>query len=461
MPYEIPPGASATAPRVFYFTLGCRLNQHDTAAMRAALGGAGWAEAREGEAADVVVVNTCTVTGRADQEARQAIRRLAREHPGARVVVTGCYAQRAPLEVAAIPGVSQVLGTAERDTIAERLGAPGAVVLRDPNITAPARRDVAAIAVGPARAKGPPAPAGDAPPIPVAFGRTRALLKVQDGCDAFCSYCVVPYVRGRSRSLPLAEATARARRLLDAGFHEIVLTGADLGAYGRDLGRRGLLAALVESILSLGPSHRVRISSIEPNKVDPALAALAGSEPRLCRHFHLPLQSGSPAVLRAMRRPYGPEAYARLVERLAGGGPAAIGADVIVGHPGEGEAEFEETCRFVSRLPITHLHVFRYSPRPGTRAALQSGAAPLAVARERSERLRVLANAKREAFHRSLIGSVRPAIAERAHPSEQACIAMTDVYAPVRLERRPAAGGILSVRIEALRNGALAGAAIG
>ncbi|HET7497080.1 MAG TPA: tRNA (N(6)-L-threonylcarbamoyladenosine(37)-C(2))-methylthiotransferase MtaB [Candidatus Eisenbacteria bacterium] len=458
MPYEIRPGASATAPRVFYFTLGCRLNQHDTAAMRAALGGAGWAEAREGEAADVVVVNTCTVTARADQEARQAIRRLAREHPGARVVVTGCYAQRAPREVAAIPGVSDVMGIAERETIAERLGAAGAVVPRDPIMQ---RNDLAVIAVALARAKRPPAPAGDSLPIPLAFGRTRALLKVQDGCDAFCSYCVVPYVRGRSRSLPLAEATARARRLLDAGFHEIVLTGADLGAYGRDLGRRGLLAALVESILSLGPSHRVRISSIEPNKVDPSLAALAGSEPRLCRHFHLPLQSGSPAVLRAMRRPYRPEDYARLVERLAGGGPAAIGADVIVGHPGEGEAEFEETCRFVSLLPITHLHVFRYSPRPGTRASVQSDAASLAEARERSERLRALGDAKRDAFYRSLIGSVRPAIAERGQLSEPACIAMTDIYAPVRLERRPAAGGILPVRIEALRNGALAGAAIG
>jgi len=461
MPHETRPGASAKAPRVFYFTLGCRLNQHDTAAMRAALGGAGWAEAREGEAADVVVVNTCTVTARADQEARQAIRRLAREHPGARVVVTGCYAQRAPREVAAIPGVSEVLGTAERDSIAERLGAPGAEAPRDPNAPAPALHDLAVVAVAPARAKRPAAPAGAAPVIPLAFGRTRALLKVQDGCDAFCSYCVVPYVRGRSRSLPLAEATARARRLLDAGFHEIVLTGADLGAYGRDLGRRGLLAALIEAILALGPSHRVRISSIEPNKVDRSLAALAGSEPRLCRHFHLPLQSGSPAVLRAMRRPYGPGEYAGLVERLAGGGPAAIGADVIVGHPGEGEAEFEETYRFVEALPVTHLHVFRYSPRPGTRAALQSDAAPLAVARERSERLRVLADAKRDAFHRSLIGSLRPAIVEGARPSVEPCIAMTDVYAPVRLERRPLAGGIVPVRVDALRDGALLGSAPG
>ncbi|HYJ33082.1 MAG TPA: tRNA (N(6)-L-threonylcarbamoyladenosine(37)-C(2))-methylthiotransferase MtaB [Candidatus Binatia bacterium] len=460
MPYFQRPGATAKAPRVFYFTLGCRLNQHDTAAMRASLGDAGWAEAREGEAADVVVVNTCTVTARADQEARQAIRRLAREHPGARVVVTGCYAQRAPREVAAIPGVSDVLGTAERDTIAERLGAPRAGAPADPNApAAPPRGPV--IAAAPARAKRPAASAAVPAPVPIAFGRTRALLKVQDGCDAFCSYCVVPYVRGRSRSLPLAEATDRARRLLESGFHEIVLTGADLGAYGRDLGRRGLLAALIEAILDLGASHRVRISSIEPNKVDPSLLALAESEPRLCRHFHLPLQSGSPAVLGAMRRPYDPSAYARLVERLAGGGPAAIGADVIVGHPGEGEAEFEETYRFVEALPVTHLHVFRYSPRPGTRAALHNDAAPLAVARERSERLRVLADAKRDAFHRSLIGSLRPAIVEGARPSVEPCVAMTDVYAPVRLEQRPPAGGIVPVRVDALRDGALLGSAPG
>lgn len=434
------PGAPSKAPRVSYFTLGCRLNQHDTAAMRAALGDAGWQEARSGEAPDVIVVNTCTVTARADQEARQAIRRLAREHPGARLVATGCYAQRAPRELAALPGVSDVLGTAERERIAERLARPAG--------------DGVAIAVAPGRARRPFAPEG---PVPVHFGRTRALLKVQDGCDAFCGYCIVPYVRGRSRSLPLAAATGRARRLIEAGFHEIVVTGADLGDYGRDLAGRALLADLVQAILALGPAHRVRISSIEPNKVGPELIALASSEPRLCRHFHLPLQSGSPAVLRAMRRPYTPAAYGALVERLASRTPAAIGADVIVGFPGEGEVEFEETLRFLEALPVTHLHVFRYSPRPGTRAAATEIRAAQDVSRERSERLRALGAAKRDAFHRTLLGMVRPAIPEGAPAASGGCVAMTDVYAPVRVARRPATGGIHPVRIEALHDDGLVG----
>jgi threonylcarbamoyladenosine tRNA methylthiotransferase MtaB len=409
--------------------------------MRASLGAAGWSEAEPGEAPDMVVVNTCTVTARADQEARQLIRRLSREHPGARLVVTGCYAQRAPGEVAALPGVTDVVGMTERDRLADTLAGLGR------------------IAVGPARARRPFAAAGATEgAAPISFGRTRALLKVQDGCDSFCSYCVVPYVRGRSRSLPLTEAMAQARRLLQSGFHEIVLTGADLGAYGNDLGRRGLLAELIETILDLGEEHRVRISSIEPNKVDPALIALAKRERRLCRHFHLPLQSGSAAVLRAMRRPYAPRDYERLVDRLAGGGRAAIGADVIVGFPGEGDADFEETLRFVDRLPITHLHVFRYSPRPGTRAEAEPRATE-AVARERAARLRALGEAKRDAFHASLVGSVLSGLPERGEGADGACVAMTDLYAPVRLARRPAARGIVPVRVDAFQDGALRGTA--
>lgn len=443
------PGAPATAPRVFFCTHGCRLNQHDTAAMRAALTAAGWSEAGTGERADVVVVNTCTVTARADQEARQSIRRVAREHPGARIVVTGCYAQRAPEELALLPGVTDVIGTAERDRIAERLG----VAERDRTAVRPGSAEGPAIEVAPARVKRPfSAPAA----APLSFGRTRALLQIQDGCDAFCSYCIVPHVRGRSRSLPFRESVARARRLIEAGFHEIVLTGADLGDYGSEASDAGALPRLVEAILSLGSGHRVRISSIEPNKVHGELVRLAATEPRFCRHLHLPLQSGSAAVLRAMRRGYAPEQYAALVERLAASGPIGIGADAIVGFPAEGEEEFEETCRFLERLPITYLHVFRYSPRPGTRAALDLRRIDPTVVRRRAERLRALGDAKRDAFHAGLVGRVLPCLVEGA-PGEGPCLARSDLYAPVRLERRPAAGGILPVRVCAARNGLLEG----
>jgi threonylcarbamoyladenosine tRNA methylthiotransferase MtaB len=418
-----PPEGPSAAPRVSFHTLGCRLNQHDTAAMRADLAAAGYRIVPAGEPADWTVVNTCTVTRRADQEARQLIRRVLRTHSGARIVVTGCYAQRAPEELRAIPGVSAVLGTAERERIAEHLGGEGGVQ------------------VGPGRAKRAFHAAA-----PVSFGRTRALLKVQDGCDSFCAFCVVPLVRGRSRSLPAEDALAQARRLLEAGFHEIVLTGADLGRYGWDLGDRGLLPRLVERTLSLGGHHRVRISSIEPNKVDPALLGLLSGEARLCRHLHLPLQSGSARILSAMRRTYAPSDYLSLCERAAARGPVGIGADVIVGFPGETDADFEETVRLIEAAPITYLHVFRYSERPGTQAARISGAAPPGVAAVRAERLRALGEEKARAFRASLVGSTLPVLPEPGARGG-ALTALSDVYVPVTLTEPPPRAGIVDATI--------------
>jgi threonylcarbamoyladenosine tRNA methylthiotransferase MtaB len=284
---------------------------------------------------------------------------------------------------------------------------------------------------------------------PLDFGRTRSLLKVQDGCDSFCGFCVVPYVRGRSRSLPLADALEQARRLLDAGFHEIVLTGADLGRYGRDLGDAALLTRLVEDVLSLAPHHRVRISSIEPDKVDGALLTLLGSEPRLCRHLHLPLQSGSEPILRAMRRNYTPAEYLALCERAAARGPAGIGADVIVGFPGETEEDFERTLRLVNAAPITYLHVFRYSPRPGTAAADLKDLPPPVVLRERSDRLRRLGEEKSRAFRASLIGSTLPVLPEPGAPQEPRR-ALADVYVPVVIDDPPQRPGIVDAQVTGL-----------
>ena len=396
--------------------------------MRARLADAGWSEVGGAEGADVVVVNTCTVTARADQEARQLVRSIARRAPHARVVVTGCYAQRAPGEVAAIDGVSLVLGVAERDRIEKYLGAPGPEV----------HPGSIPLHVGPARAK-----RAFAASSPVSFGRTRALLKVQDGCDAFCSYCVVPYVRGRSRSLPLEEAVAQGARLLEAGFHEIVLTGADLGSYGADLGAPGLLATLVQRLLALGTAHRVRISSIEPEKVPAALVEMIGSEERLCPHLHLPLQSGSDAILAEMRRRYRVREYARLLERLTSRGTVAIGADVIVGFPGEGDAEFEETRRFVDDAPLSYLHVFRYSARPGTAAARLP--AP-GEARERASVLRVLGQAKQQIFFRSLVGTTRSVLPE-GRADADGVRGRADVYAPVLVRGVPRWSGAARVVI--------------
>jgi len=400
--------------------------------MRARLEAAGMETGSGASDADVLIVNTCTVTRRADQEARQLLRRLAREHPDAQLIATGCYAQRAPEELRSIGGVSLVLGVHERESVADHVRASARTAL---------------VAVGPARARHALAPAA-----PLSFGRTRALLKVQDGCDAFCSYCVLPYVRGRDRSLPIADAVAQARRLVDAGFHEIVITGADLGSYGREAGGSGLLPELIRRILALGPSHRVRLSSIEPNKLDPGIVAMLGIEPRLCRHLHLPLQSGSDAVLRAMRRPYGAADYAALLERIADRGPVAVGADVIVGFPAEGEREFEETLSFLRALPLASLHVFRYSPRPGTVAAREPASAPPSVLRERARRVRALGEAKRAAFLRSLVGS-RVSVLAEAGRSESAIVARSDFGEPVLIRGTDTWSGFRDARIHGVERG--------
>ena len=391
-----------------------------------------------GSAGDVIVVNTCTVTSRADQEARQLIRRLARESPAAKIVVTGCYAQRAPEELRSLPGVSAVFGIAEREGIAERL-----------------RGGQEGVAVGPARAKRPLAPS-----IPLHFGRTRALLKVQDGCDSFCTYCVVPYVRGRARSLPLGDALEQGRRLLDAGFDEIVVTGADLGSYGEDLGQRALLPRLVKGLLGLGRTHRVRLSSIEPNKIDPEIVTMLGSEARLCRHLHLPLQSGSDSVLRAMKRAYRAADYAALLGRITARCRVGIGADVIVGFPGEGEREFEETMAVVEDLPLAYLHVFRYSTRPGTVAARFPAQVGGPAARERSDRLRELGDAKRRAFLRSLVGSRLPVLPE-SRAVEDGVLARSDLHAPVLLRRERPWRGIAEAQITGVEGDALLGVRTG
>jgi threonylcarbamoyladenosine tRNA methylthiotransferase MtaB len=437
------PGERKEAPRVSFFTLGCRLNQHDTAADRARVEEAGMHAADPGEAAEVVVVNTCTVTRRADQEARQLVRRIGRESPGARIVVTGCYAQRAPEELRGLPGVAAVVGTMERAGLAERIRE--LATASGPPEADPAARPGSAPPDGSARHTSVRAKIPFPVAAPVAFGRTRALLKVQDGCDSFCSYCVVPYVRGRTRSLPLAEALEQGRRLLAASHREIVLTGADLGTYGRDLGAKDLLPRLVRGLLDLGPDHRVRLSSIEPNKVHPELIEMIASEPRLCRHLHLPLQSGADRVLRAMRRAYRAADYADLVLRATRKGPVGIGADVIVGHPGEGDREFEETAAFLRDLPVSFLHVFRYSPRPGT-AAAKEAAASEATAKRRSEELRGLGDDKRRAFLRSLVGLRLPVLAEVGN-DPSFVPGRSDTYAMVHIHGATRWSGIRDARI--------------
>jgi threonylcarbamoyladenosine tRNA methylthiotransferase MtaB len=380
--------------RVAFATLGCRLNQVDTQQLQAALEARGFSTVPFGAAADVVVVNTCTVTARAEVSDRQAIRRARRANPGARVVVTGCWAQTSAAEVARETGVDLVVGNADK---------PRLPVLVEEVLQAPRRS--ARVEVGDF---GGARVAADLPAR--TLGRSRAFLKVQDGCQHRCAFCIVPLARGASRSLAPEGVEAQARRLVDAGHREIVLTGVDLGHYGADQVPRTDLAALLGRLVAIDGLRWLRLSSLLPAYFGERLLDVVTGSPVIAPHFHIPLQSGSDRILRAMRRPYTTAMYRRVVERLAAAIPRlGLGADVIVGFPGETEADFTATLRLAETLPFSYLHVFPYSARRGTEAARLARLDPHVVA-ERANRLRALSTAKRRAFGRSMVGRVEEAL---------------------------------------------------
>ena len=316
---------------------GCRVNQAEAFEWASALQERGWTLTDEPAESGLIIVNTCTLTARADRDVRKFIRRAGREHPGSRIVVTGCLAERAPGGLAGMPGVWKVISNREK------AGLPAAIL----------------------GIEGAPAPA--AAPAPARF-RARAFLKVQDGCDMACAFCVIPAVRGRSVSIPPATAVERAGRLARRGYAEIVLTGIRLCAYGRDLVPRSSLLDLLRAVGNLPGPFAVRLSSLDPRLMPGPLVDLLVSSPKIRPHFHLSLQHAAPRRLEAMGRASTPAGYESLLERLRRGRPeAALGADVIVGFPGETEAEFAFLADFIERSPLTYLHVFTYSPRPGRR----------------------------------------------------------------------------------------------
>ena len=419
--------------------LGCRVNRSDLDALASALPEP-FVLAGRGEAADYVVVNTCTVTADADAAARQAIRRAAREHPGARIVAMGCYAEVRPEELRGLGGVAAVVGARARAPVAEVL-----VRLHEgPSHAADRRADVAR----PAR------PSRAPPPMP--FRHTRAFLKVQDGCDARCAYCVVPQARGPARSLAWNDALA-AIEALGRASPEVVLAGIHLGAYGRDLRPRTSLARLVAAAAEQKLAPRLRLSSIEPQEFP--LDLFAGpARPMLCEHAHLPLQSGSPNVLSAMRRPYSPLDYAARVEALAASVPGiCIGADVMTGFPGETEQDHRATLDLVRALPLAYLHVFPFSSRPGTAAAALAGQVPAAVARERARELEALSARRWAAFTARQVGRELEVAVERVAGGLAQGTARN--YASVRWpwsgERR---GDLALVRVEAVEGDRCLGA---
>lgn len=413
---------------------GCRATEADAASLRRSLRASGLEMLDEHAAADIVVLNTCTVTAAADAQARDAIRKIHRANPSARIVVTGCYAQRAPEEIAALEGVGWVIGNSHQTEIPQivRKGVspsgPGEAATAGVGLTyAPARDfvplerlgdDPMSLARGPAKiltgdifaqTSVQIAPIEDA--AGVAGDRTRPILKIQDGCNSRCSYCVIPFVRGRSRSLPPDIVIAQVQQLVAAGAKEIVLSGINLGAFGRDLVPRAALAQVVRRILDETDLQQLRFSSIEPQDVTEDFVALVAVSPRMARHFHVPLQSGSNRTLRAMHRWYRAEHYAERIKRIRATLPdAAIGADVIAGFPGETDEDFRATCEFIQDLPFTYLHVFSFSPRPGTEAFELGAPVPPAIMRERTRSLRALGQQKAAAFRSLLAGKTLRAL---------------------------------------------------
>jgi len=413
------------------FTLGCKVNQYETEYVRQALAAIGYGDAAPGAPADLCLVNTCTVTAEGDAKSRQAIRRLARENPAARIVVMGCYATRAPDEVAALPGVVEVI--TDKRELPDWLG----------------RFGVADVPAGISRFE----------------GRSRAFVKVQDGCMLRCSYCIIPYVRPQLTSRPVAEILDEVRRLRDNGYREIVLTGIHLGHYGVDWNWRKpkaewvRLSHLVDQIARISGDFRLRLSSLEATEVTRELIqVMVAHGDKICPHLHVCLQSGSDAVLRRMRRRWSARMFVDRCDLVRHWlDQPALTTDVVVGFPGETDADFEQTCRVVREAGFSKIHIFPFSPRRGTPAAQMPDAVPAPVRTERTRRLAALEGELREAYFRSLIGRDLRVLVEAPSRENAGHVAGTSCrYAPVELP-----GGEVGQLVKAVARELLPGPRIG
>jgi threonylcarbamoyladenosine tRNA methylthiotransferase MtaB len=417
--------------KFFVQNFGCRATQADGAALEAMLADKGLESSAERRVADLVVLNTCTVTSSADDDVRQTIRRVHRENPDAKILVTGCYAQRAPDELAGMPGVEWVVGNSHKTQIAEIVTAApyhGNIHIGDIF----EQRDFLS------------APVEDA-----SGERTRPNLKIQDGCNNRCSFCIIPFVRGRSRSAPAEQVIAQVRSLA-ARYREVVLSGINLGRWGREPGSKMRLVDLVRRLLAETPVERLRLSSVEPMDFSDDLLHLLAESKRMAAHVHAPLQSGCDRTLRRMHRKYRPRHYADRVQKARALMPdAAIGADVMVGFPGETDAEFEESRQFMAAMPFTYLHVFTYSERPGTPAADETVQVPIAVRKERNRILRQLAADKNRAFRERMVGRTLSAV------TLDGGLALTANYLKVELSAQREANLLIDVRIDGVSEAGL------
>lgn len=379
-------------------TLGCKVNQCESAALSSMLESDGGSVAQNIDQSDIVVINTCTVTGKAAMQSRQAIRQAIRRTPNATIIVTGCYAQTAPQEIQTIKGIDLIVGHAHKFRIAElaRFQQPEA---ESPRLILKSIHQAKQF---------------DVMPSVSPRSRTRAFLKIQDGCDAFCTYCIVPYARGRSRSMPVADVAQHIAKLTVDGFQEVVLTGIHLGVYGQDLTPPTSLAAVLSQMAHGTNMPRIRISSIEPTEIEASLINLvADPQSCVCPHLHVPLQSGDNDVLKRMGRPYTCEMFAEAIMTVHRMLPnAAIGVDIMAGFPGESDEAFEHSYKLIQTLPVTYLHVFPFSPRKGTPAEKFSGKISDSVVKARSQLLRKLGEKKKTEFLQSQIDRIVTVLVE-------------------------------------------------
>src|SRR3954466_11036582 len=436
------------AETYFIENFGCRATQADGAAIERQLMQRGLAPAEHRNQASVVVLNTCTVTADADKDARAAIRRVHRENPESKILVTGCYAQRAPEEIANLPGVTWVVGNSHNSRVADVVAPADFVSVRS-LASAADSIFVSDIFAHTELLAAPVFEAG------THSEKTRPNLKMQDGCNNRCSFCIIPFTRGQSRSLDVNEALREVSELVAAGYKEVVISGINLGRWGRDFAKQNRFEDLVRAILERTPLEKLRISSVEPMDWSDELIELVATSPRIAKHAHVPLQSGSDAILRRMHRKYRPWHYEERIRKIRAAMPdAAIGADVMVGFPGETDDLFEESRAFIASLPLTYLHVFTYSARPSTPAAEMADPVPVHVARERNRILRELAAEKNLAFRRSFVGKTISAIT--LHRSDETHTeALTDNFLKLQLEGKHEANQwvqahVASVAAEAL-----------
>ncbi len=369
-------------------TLGCKVNQYESDHMAQELRTRGFTPSGPGGAAGVCIINTCTVTQKAAAQSGQAIRRAISDHPEALVCATGCLAQQAPGALKKIPGLHFIVDNARKEEIPGLLAqAPGR-----PKSAEPVLGDVMK-----------PRPLM-APEDPVSGSRARPTLRIQDGCGAFCTYCIVPRTRGPGRSLAPDQVRAHTSGLFSRGFGEVVWTGIHLGSYGRDLPHRVSLSTILESVIQNKDIPRIRLSSLEPEDLGPDIIGLAAKSEKICPHFHIPLQSGDTDILKKMGRPYTREFFADLVVSIKKALPhAAVGVDVLAGFPGETDKAFNNTLSLLQKLPVTYLHVFPYSPRPGTPAARFSGQVAPKMGKKRCQALRRVSQEKRRDFQEELL----------------------------------------------------------